>query len=150
MKHSLMTYVLLMCFALVLGAMSPLNSKTAAQKTKTIGDTTGTGANKPSHIASDVNCKTCHNGEYPTKKDPLLAPCPRNQMISIYHSPSEGPNIVVIDELENRYGKVIFSHRIHSQMSEMAGGCGGCHHYNTTGRFLNCKKCHEKTASAKT
>ncbi|MCX6154023.1 MAG: cytochrome c3 family protein [Candidatus Kapabacteria bacterium] len=95
------------------------------------------------HSKGAINCKTCHNCEYPTKKDPCLINCPKNEMISIYHAPSEGPEIVIIDELRERYSKVVFSHKQHAQMSAMSTGCGGCHHYNTTGPILNCKKCHE-------
>jgi len=66
-------------------------------------------------------------------------------MISVYHPPKEGPEVVVIDEMSEYYTGVVFSHKMHSEMSEMSTGCIGCHHYNTTGAVLNCRKCHEST-----
>jgi len=90
-----------------------------------------------------VNCKTCHTGEYPTKNNPLLVPCPREGMISVYHKPQEGPEIVLLNQVANRYEPVVFSHKLHAQMAEMGSSCNGCHHYNTTGPVLPCRKCHE-------
>jgi hypothetical protein len=63
-------------------------------------------------------------------------------MIKEYPSPEVGPDVIVIDELEDRYSPVIFSHKLHAQMSEMTGGCLGCHHYNTLGPILSCNECH--------
>jgi len=91
-----------------------------------------------------IDCKTCHDCEYPTRQKPCLVKCPRTES-SIYHPPSEAPEVLVLDELSDRFGSVILSHRQHAQMSEMGAGCTGCHHYNTTGPVLNCKKCHERT-----
>ena len=90
-----------------------------------------------------INCKVCHDCEYPTKQKPCLVTCPKTES-SIYHSASEAPEVLVLDELKDRYGSVVFSHRLHAQMSEISIGCTGCHHYNTTGPVLNCKKCHER------
>ncbi len=95
------------------------------------------------HAKSGMDCKQCHDCEYPTKKEPCLKMCPRVET-SVYHSPEEGPNVVLMDEMSKRYGPVVFSHKIHSQMSEMSHGCDGCHHYNTTGPVLKCAKCHPK------
>lgn len=89
------------------------------------------------------NCKSCHLTEYPTKKDPGLVPCPRSEMISVKHTAKEGPEIIVLDELVDRYNPVVFSHKLHAEMSEMTGGCESCHHYNTTGPILACNTCHE-------
>ncbi|MCX6163383.1 MAG: cytochrome c3 family protein [Ignavibacteriae bacterium] len=100
--------------------------------------------NNTEHNNQSFNCKTCHANEYPTKNDPGLRSCPRNNMITDFPSSIEGPEIVVIDEMSENYTGVIFSHRIHSQMSEMSTGCGDCHHYNTSGPVLNCRECHEK------
>lgn len=97
------------------------------------------------HVDRSLNCKSCHVSEYPTKKDPGLFNCPRGRMVSVYHSPQEGPQTVVIDEMSENYTGVVFSHRVHAEMSGMSSGCTGCHHYNTTGPVLNCRNCHEKT-----
>ncbi len=104
--------------------------------------------NKSQNIQSDhgnqeLNCKSCHACEYPTRDDPCLIECPREDMVSVYHSPKEGPEIVVIDEMSEYYEGVVFSHKMHSEMSEISTGCTNCHHYNTTGPVLNCRKCHE-------
>ncbi len=97
----------------------------------------------PAHSEDDIDCKYCHMCEYPTVNDPCLSPCPREVAISVYHSPEEGPEIVTMDEVDGDYGPVIFSHKIHAQMSVMSGGCESCHHYNTTGPVLKCNTCHD-------
>lgn len=95
------------------------------------------------HQYKAIDCKQCHDCEYPTKNDPCLKMCPRDEFISIYHSPDEGPAVVEMDEIDGEYGTVMFSHKIHAQMSVMSGGCETCHHYNTTGPVLKCSSCHE-------
>lgn len=92
-----------------------------------------------------VNCKTCHACDYPTKNDPCLAACPRKTLITVYHSPSEGPSVVNMNDVPGDYGAVTFSHKIHAQMSEFSIGCEGCHHYNTTGPVVKCITCHSAT-----
>jgi hypothetical protein len=99
------------------------------------------------HTKQTLNCKSCHACEYPTKENPCLVECPRQDMMSVYHSPKEGPDVVVINEMSENYTGVVFSHKMHSEMSEMSTGCTGCHHYNTTGPVLNCRKCHENSRS---
>jgi Class III cytochrome C family/Cytochrome c3 len=94
---------------------------------------------------SALKCKSCHTSEYPTPKDPGLIDCPRENLVSVYQSPKEGPESVIIDEMSDKYSGVVFSHRVHAEMSEMSTGCAGCHHYNTTGPILNCRKCHERS-----
>ncbi|MCX7736631.1 MAG: cytochrome c family protein [Candidatus Kapabacteria bacterium] len=98
-----------------------------------------------SHSKQPINCKTCHSCEYPTKNDPCLKYCPREGMMTVHHSPDESPEIIIMDEMSTRFGAVVFSHKLHAQMSEMSDGCQGCHHFNTTGPILACKKCHEQT-----
>jgi len=95
------------------------------------------------HQKEALNCKACHECEYPTKQDPCLLKCPKTET-SVYHSPEEGPGVVIMDNISKRYGPVVFSHKLHAQMSEMSHGCIGCHHYNTTGPVLGCDKCHEQ------
>lgn len=97
----------------------------------------------PDHKYKSLDCKECHACEYPTKLDPCLKNCPREKEISIYHSPNEGPEIVEMNEISGNYGTVLFSHKLHAQMSVMSGGCETCHHYNTTGPVLKCGECHE-------
>lgn len=96
----------------------------------------------PENVKLSFKCKSCHVSEYPTEKDPGLLDCPRNNIVSVYHSPKEGPEVVDISEMSDKYSGVIFSHRVHAEMSEMTEGCSGCHHFNTTGPILNCRNCH--------
>lgn len=98
---------------------------------------------KSPHPKGAINCKTCHTCEYPTVKEPCLIDCPREDLITIRHSAEAGPNVIKMDFFKDRYAPVVFSHRLHAQMFDMAGGCGGCHHYNTSGPVLSCRTCHE-------
>lgn len=91
----------------------------------------------------DFTCQTCHTTEVPTRSDPGLVSCPREQMATVYARPESTPEVIKIEKLGERYGPVYFSHRIHAQMSEMGGGCVSCHHFNTTGPILKCSHCHE-------
>lgn len=99
--------------------------------------------NPPQNVKQNLNCKTCHETEYPTRNYPGLRECPRENLISVYHQLKEGPEVVVIDAMSDYYTGVVFSHNIHAEMSEMSEGCTGCHHYNTTGPVLKCQKCHQ-------
>lgn len=95
------------------------------------------------HDKKSSDCKSCHDCEYPTKQDPCLKACPREKIDVINRTADEGPDIVTIGEMSDNYSAVVFSHKVHAQMSEISTGCVGCHHYNTTGPILNCRKCHE-------
>ncbi len=94
------------------------------------------------HAQMDFNCKTCHVCEVPTEDDPCLIICPRFSMTKEYPSPDSITQVILIDKLEERYTPVVFTHKLHAQMSEMTGGCLGCHHYNTLGPILSCSACH--------
>jgi len=95
------------------------------------------------HAKSNLSCKTCHVCDVPTKDDPCLVPCPREKMKTVYESPDKTVEVVILDELSKKYLPVVFSHRVHAQMSIMSGGCGTCHHYNTSGPIQPCKNCHQ-------
>jgi hypothetical protein len=121
------------------------NAKKLGEVSKDNSNSDENGKMPAEHAKSGIDCKSCHLCEYPTKNDPCLNPCPRNEMVSIYHSPSEGPVVVKMDDIKGDYGKVVFSHKLHAEMSNMSGGCSSCHHYNTTGPVLKCKTCHSVT-----
>lgn len=90
-----------------------------------------------------IGCQTCHECAAPTKTDPCLSPCPRARISSGFHPPKSGPEVIVMSKVSKQYGPVVFSHRLHAEMSEMSGGCYGCHHYNSTSMtILSCKECH--------
>ena len=94
----------------------------------------------------EYNCSTCHECKNPTKNNPCLKSCPRFELITIYHSAKEGPGTITMngDYLgPDLYNEVIFSHKAHAEMSNIAGGCAMCHHNNPPGRILPCKSCHE-------
>jgi hypothetical protein len=100
------------------------------------------------HSELKFNCSLCHACETPTKSNPCLVACPREKMMTVYISPEKSPAVIVMDDLKNvqdLYEPVIFSHRIHAEMSEMSGGCVMCHHYNPPGDVVRCVNCHEPT-----
>jgi len=88
-------------------------------------------------------CVMCHTCTTPTKSDPCLIVCPRVKESTGIHTPADGPGVVLMDSKNGQYGPVVFSHRTHAQMTEMSGGCYGCHHYNDTAlNILSCRSCH--------
>ncbi len=94
------------------------------------------------HSLQNITCKTCHVCDVPTKQDPCLVACPRNEMITVHQTAEEGPDVITIDKLVDKYQPVTFSHKVHAQMSEMSGGCANCHHYNTSSPIVKCADCH--------
>ena len=94
------------------------------------------------HSKLNISCKTCHSCDVPTKSDPCLVICPREKIVTVYQKPEQTPELIVIDQITDRYGPVYFSHKIHAQMSNMCGGCETCHHHNTSGPILQCNSCH--------
>jgi Class III cytochrome C family len=103
--------------------------------------------NLKTHTQMNVDCKKCHICDTPTKADPCLLLCPRNKIDIVRHSPSEGPNNIIIDGIEsenNLYGPANFTHKLHSEMSLMSGGCSTCHHFNPPGKIVKCSSCHEQ------
>jgi len=102
--------------------------------------------NLDSHTQMNLDCKKCHICDTPTKANPCLIVCPRNKIEIVRHSPSEGPENIIINEIKTEhdlYGPSHFTHRLHSEMSLMAGGCSICHHFNPPGKIVKCSSCHE-------
>ena len=97
---------------------------------------------KYDHTKMALNCKDCHSCEYPTRQSPCLKDCPRNELVTVYHSPEEGPVLVEMDQIKGDYKPFMFTHKIHAQMATMSGGCQTCHHYNTSGPIQKCSNCH--------
>ena len=59
-------------------------------------------------------------------------------------SPQQGPAVVILNELEDRYLPVPFDHKGHAQMAQMTRGCVVCHHYTPEGaQHPACRTCHE-------
>lgn len=98
------------------------------------------------HSKLKFNCSLCHACDTPTKSNPCLVACPREKMMTVHISPDKSPAVIKMDDLKNvqdLYEPVIFSHRIHAEMSEMSGGCEMCHHYNPPGDVVGCDNCHD-------
>lgn len=101
--------------------------------------------NAQSHKNMNFSCNTCHACDTPTKSDPCLIECPREMMITVYQSPEESPDIIVLNKMksvEDLYEPVQFTHRLHAEMAGMSNGCEMCHHYNPPGNVVSCSQCH--------
>ncbi|MCX7874701.1 MAG: cytochrome c family protein [Melioribacteraceae bacterium] len=98
------------------------------------------------HKYQELKCKTCHSCDIPTKEKPCLIECPRDKMVSVTQKPEDGPEILTINKIKfenDLYKPVTFTHRLHAEMSDMAGGCKMCHHYNPPGKIIGCIDCHQ-------
>jgi len=105
------------------------------------------GQTKKVESLAKIDCKFCHTCDTPTKLNPCLSKCPRNLIITIYHSPTEAPGTIDLNQfkgISNLFGPVKFPHRTHAEMAEMNGGCSSCHHYTPNGKITPCRDCHEK------
>lgn len=101
---------------------------------------------KSGHASANLKCSSCHDCEIPTKQNPCLKACPREKMFTVDVSPSKGPNYITINKSKKSsdlYQPVLFSHKLHAEMSGMSGGCKLCHHYNPPGQVIGCSDCHE-------
>ncbi len=87
-------------------------------------------------------CSDCHICFTPSVKDPCLRSCPRFPEKGSAHSLDEGPEVVVLNQLEDLFKPVIFAHRLHAQMAQMGEGCEICHHYAPSGHIPPCRECH--------
>lgn len=59
------------------------------------------------------------------------------------------PDVIVMDQMVTHYGEVVFDHKLHADMGEMAGGCANCHHdIGGDGLVAPCRSCHSPTPSA--
>jgi len=102
--------------------------------------------NLRSHSQMNLDCKTCHLCDTPTKAEPCLVQCPRYKIEPIRHSVEDAPDDIIINEVASEndlYTPVDFTHRLHAEMSLMSGGCATCHHYNPPGEIVKCSTCHE-------
>ena len=95
--------------------------------------------------ASRLACNVCHVCDEPTPDEPCLSHCPRDgSHFYGQHQADEGPEVVIIDQLADIYGPVVFAHKLHASMAKMSGGCTNCHHYSEeTGTIPPCRECHD-------
>lgn len=100
-----------------------------------------------SKMSTDLNCSDCHQCARPTRQDPCLLACPRYE--SHFFSKQrveESPEMIIIDQLSELYGPVVFAHQMHAEMAEMGGGCETCHHYSEqSGEIPPCRQCHDES-----
>ena len=93
----------------------------------------------------EIGCANCHLCERPTPSKACLRVCTRSEVrrIAKEFSAKRGPNVVILDDLEDRYLPVPFDHKGHAEMAAMTGGCAVCHHYTPEGlEHPACKTCH--------
>lgn len=101
--------------------------------------------NAQTQNSRNEGCKQCHECDVPTKLNPCLKKCPREQMVTPHHLTETGPDAVTMNKVPGTpdvYKPVQFSHRAHAKKPEMSGGCALCHHYNPAGPVLACRVCH--------
>ncbi len=93
----------------------------------------------------DKGCACCHTCDRPTPENACLPPCGRDP--GLYMRGQKGPDIVILDELQEAYLPVPFDHKGHADMAEMTRGCVVCHHYTPEGQqHPACKTCHDVAA----
>lgn len=95
-------------------------------------------------------CETCHSCDNPTLDEPCLEVCPRHAgHFEGEHEVQEGPEVVILDQLERLYEPVPFAHKLHASMADMSGGCTFCHHYSEAAQKVPpCRECHEENRAA--
>ena len=89
-------------------------------------------------------CSLCHTCDFPTHEELCLSKnfCLRDKGANLMGGLPQA-RVMVLDELENVYDPVYFSHETHAQMSQMSGGCVNCHHFAPASEsHPACKKCH--------
>ncbi len=120
--------------ALVAAAVQPAVSQTTAP-----GDAPPP---VPAHAEGLTDCSDCHTCDQPTAAEPCLRVCmrPREPEAARELPSKHGPDVVILDQLEDRFLPVPFDHKGHAAMAGMTGGCAVCHHYTPT-----CRSCHEKS-----
>lgn len=102
----------------------------------------GEGEEPVTEVLPAGTCSDCHICFTPNKKDPCLRSCPRLSRTAIAHSPEEGPEVAILNQLEDLFEPVVFAHKLHAQMAQMTQGCEVCHHYSPAGHIPPCRECH--------
>ncbi len=99
-------------------------------------------AGKTGVVDDPSDCSACHTCAYPSRSDPCLRPCPRHESATVL-SADLGPDVVILDGLEDLYVPVRFDHHKHATMAAMSGGCETCHHFTPPDMdHPACKDCH--------
>jgi hypothetical protein len=101
-------------------------------------------------IGTNPTCGLCHTCEFPTGDDQCLSKsfCLRHRGTGFENNDLPHQKVMVLDDLENVYDPVYFSHEKHAQMSEMGDGCESCHHFApATSGHPACRNCHSTSIS---
>ena len=107
------------------------------------------GGSGPADGESNLDCAHCHECDHPTASQPCLKEfdCPRH-LRSAGLKPELGPDVSILDQLEDLYVPVYFNHRTHAGMAAMEGGCALCHHFTPPDSpHPACRECHPVGAS---
>ena len=97
---------------------------------------------------TSADCESCHLCDRPTATTACLRPCTRPSAVDMIDAlrAKRSPDLVILDELEDRFLPVPFDHRGHAEMADMTRGCEVCHHYTPAGaEHPACRTCHEIT-----
>jgi hypothetical protein len=94
------------------------------------------------YLQAEVKCTQCHTCPVPSIKNPCLKSCPRDKSAA-YHA--TGPDVVFMDKISQLYVPVVFSHKLHAEMSGISAGCILCHHHESiiNDQVKPCQACHE-------
>jgi hypothetical protein len=98
------------------------------------------------NVGPAVACSECHACKAPSADDPCLRMCPRPRIGA--REFKRVADVLVMNELENEYERVVFPHKLHAEMTAMGVGCTDCHHYTATGEVTACKHCHPVSVTA--
>jgi len=99
------------------------------------------------HGAASASCAACHTCATPTRAAPCLRECLRPREAASKPAPgaraAAGPDVVLLDDIEDLYVPVRFNHKAHASMTKFSGDCTTCHHYTPAGdEHPACKSCH--------
>jgi len=99
-------------------------------------------------VVERLPCNFCHTCDNPTVRYPCLRlrACPRKATAAINKEPERrrGPDLVILNRLEELYLSVPFDHRSHADMADMMDGCAMCHHHTPEGAaHPACDTCHD-------
>lgn len=78
-----------------------------------------------------TGCTECHAKQTP-KASPEIQPTTRKSL-------KAGPETLILSRLETRYEPVVFSHEMHTILTE---DCANCHHHSPPGQTPSCAECH--------
>lgn len=129
------------CLTLMIGVLSA-----TADGFEEAGQPADGGAKTPPpEKMSDSDCGRCHSCARPTPEHKCPPTCTRKvtpeRKVTFA---DQGPDVVILNELEDAYLPVPFDHRGHAEMAEMVHGCVTCHHHTPEGqRHPACRTCHD-------